>query len=310
MRLAVPVDCPPDEGCVVRNFVDEDPGPGAKDYRCGALTYDGHKGTDIRVPDGGVMARGVAVLAAAPGKVARLRDGMADVSIRVAGAAAVTDREAGNSVILDHGNGWETQYGHLRRGSIVVKPGDTVAVGQPIGLIGLSGNTEFTHVHFEVRHDGQPIDPFTGSAMERGCGGAGQPLWTDAALAQLGYREYDPFDAGFWPDRPDEWSARAGAYATARLTADSPALVFWIDVLGHRPGDRQTIRIIGPDGSALVERNDTVREPHVQWFQFIGKRRPDSGWAAGRYRGEYSLTRDAGGGPQTVIDIRRDIEIR
>src|SRR5262245_25861542 len=100
IRFDVPVACPADAGCVVRNFVDEDPGPGAADYRCGALTYDGHKGTDIRVPDGAAMAKGIAVLAAAPGKVLRLRDGMEDVSIRVTGADAVQDREAGNSVII------------------------------------------------------------------------------------------------------------------------------------------------------------------------------------------------------------------
>src|SRR5262249_49849916 len=172
----LPLACPADGGCIVRNFVDEDPGPGAKDFHCGTLTYDGHKGTDIRVPDGVAMAKGIAVLAAAPGKVLRLRDGMADASIHFTGADAVKDREAGNSVIIDHGNGWETQYGHMRKGSISVKPGDIVAAGHPIGLVGLSGNTEFTHMHFEIRHDGKPVDPYTGEAMGAGCGGAGQPL--------------------------------------------------------------------------------------------------------------------------------------
>ena len=114
------------------------------------------------------MAKGVQVLAAAAGTVLRLRDGMDDVSIRVTGADAVKDREAGNSLIIDHGNGWETQYGHLRKGSIIVKPGQTVTAGQPIALMGLSGNTEFTHTHFEVRHNGKPVDPYTGADMGSG----------------------------------------------------------------------------------------------------------------------------------------------
>jgi len=309
-KFDVPVACPVDVGCVVRNFVDEDPGPGAADYRCGALTYDGHKGTDIRVPDGVAMAKGIAVLAAAPGKVLRLRDGMEDVSIRVTGAAAVQDREAGNSVIIDHGNGWVTQYGHMRKGSISVKPGDVVAAGQPIGLIGLSGSTEFTHVHFEIRHDGTAIDPYTGHAMGTGCKAGGTPLWTDAALARLSYRADAAFDAGFAVDRPEPWPARAGAYATATPTADSPALVFWIDVLGHRQGDRQAMRITGPDGAVVAEKLDTVSDARIQWFQFVGKKRPDAGWPAGRYRGEYVLTREIDGQQQTVIDIVRDLEIR
>ena len=309
-RFDLPVACPADVGCVVRSFVDEDPGPGARDWHCGRLTYDGHKGTDIRVPDGVAMAKGVRVLAAAPGTVLRLRDGMDDVSIRVTGAGAVKDREAGNSLIIDHGNGWETQYGHLRKGSIIVKPGQAVTAGQPIGLMGLSGNTEFTHTHFEVRHNGKPIDPYTGADMGTGCGAAGTPLWTERALAALPYREDAPFDAGFADARPDEWAARAGAYAGLGLTANSPALVFWIDVLGHRVGDRQSMRLVGPDGAVLAEAAAAVKESHVQWFQFVGKKRPTNGWPPGRYRGEYQLTRDIDGQPKIVIDVRREIELR
>ena len=308
-RFDLPVACPADAGCIVRSFVDEDPGPGAKDWRCGQLTYDGHRGTDIRVPDGVAMAKGVQVLAAAPGTVLRLRDGMDDVSIRVTGADAIKDREAGNSLIIDHGNGWETQYGHLRKGSIIVKPGQTVTAGQPIALMGLSGNTEFTHTHFEVRHNGKPVDPYNGADMGTGCGG-GTPMWTPRALAALAYREDAPFDAGFADARPDEWAARAGAYAGLGLTVDSPALVFWIDVVGHRVGDLQSLRLLGPGGAVLAEVTDTVKEAHIQWFQFVGKKRPPSGWPAGRYRGEYSLTRDINGQPQTVIAIKREIELR
>ncbi len=309
-RFDLPVACPADAGCIVRNFVDEDPGPDAKDWHCGRLTYDGHKGTDIRVPDGAATAKGIQVLAAAPGTVLRLRDGMDDVSIRVTGADAVKDREAGNSLIIDHGDGWETQYGHLRKDSIIVKPGQAVTAGQPIALMGLSGNTEFIHTHFEVRHDGKPVDPYSGADMGTGCGAAGTPLWTERALATLAYREDAPFDAGFADARPDEWAARAGAYAGLGLTVDSPALVFWIDVLGHRAGDRQSMRLIGPDGAVLADTADTVNEAHVQWFQFVGKKRPPDGWPAGRYRGEYTLTRDVNGQPQTVIDIKREIELR
>jgi len=308
-QIGLPVACPAFVGCVVRSFVDHDPGPGAKDFRCGRLTYDGHKGTDIRVPDGAAMAAGVPVLAAAPGKVSRLRDGMDDVSIRVTGAAAVKDLEAGNSVIIEHGDGWESQYGHLRKGSILVKPGDIVAAGQPIALIGLSGNTEFTHLHFELRRGGEPIDPFGGTAMADACDAAGVPLLTADALAALAYREEAPFDAGFATERADPWKARAGGYAGTALTRDSPALVFWIDVLGHKAGDQQAIRLTGPDGAVLAESAEIAAEAKVQWFQFVGIKRPDQGWAAGRYRGEYRLTREVGGQPQTLIEIERAIEL-
>jgi hypothetical protein len=48
----------------------------------------------------------------------------------------------------------------------------------------------------------------------------------------------------------------------------------------------------------------------VQWFQFVGRKRPSPGWPPGRYRGEYTLTRTVDGQPKTVIEIRREIELR
>jgi hypothetical protein len=191
-----------------------------------------------------------------------------------------------------------------------VKPGQTVVAGEPIALMGLSGNTEFTHTHFEVRHNGKPVDPYTGAEMGAGCGAANAPLWTERALAALSYREDAPFDAGFADARPDQWKARAGDYAGLGLTTGSPALVFWIDVLGHRSGDRQMMRLLSPDGTPLAKADDIVNETHIQWFQFMGAKRPANGWPRGRYRGEYSLVRDVNGQSQTVVVITREIELR
>ena len=309
-RFDSPVACPADFGCLVRNFVDLDAGPGAKDQNCGAITYDGHKGVDIRVPDSNSLVRGVQVLAAADGTVLRLRDSMPDVSIRETDADAIKDREAGNSLILDHGNGWETQYGHLRLHSIKVKPGDTVKAGQPIGVIGLSGNTEFLHLHFEVRHHGVSIDPYSGLPLGGGCGKADHALWTDAALALLPYRTEAPFDAGFATGAVDFAKAHAGAYATDGLGTDIPALVFWAEALGARAGDQETIRLIDPDGAALVDATEKLADTKVQRSRFAGVKRPAAGWTAGVYRGEYRITRTENGSTRTVVEITREIELR
>ncbi len=309
-RFDSPVACPAEFGCLVRNFVDLDAGPGAHDQNCGAVTYDGHKGVDIRVPDSNSLVRGVEVLAAADGTVLRLRDSMPDISIRETGADAVKDREAGNSLIIDHGNGWETQYGHLRFNSIRVQPGDTVKAGQPVGLIGLSGNTEFLHLHFEVRHDGVSIDPYSGLPLGGGCGRADHALWTDAALALLPYRTEAPFDAGFATGAVDFAKARAGAYAADSLGTDIPALVFWAEALGARAGDRETIRLLGPDGAVLVDATEPLADTKVQRSRFAGVKRPAAGWTAGLYRGLYRVTRTENGSTRTVVEITREIELR
>ena len=63
----------------------------------------------------------------------------------------------GNMVVLDHGNGVSTVYAHLS--AYLVRVGESVAKGQVIARVGRTGWTTGPHLHFEVRQDGQPIDP-------------------------------------------------------------------------------------------------------------------------------------------------------
>lgn len=66
-------------------------------------------------------------------------------------------RGYGNAVILDHGEGIATLYGHLA--TIRVQSGETVSAGTVIGTIGRSGNATTHHLHFELRIDGKAVDP-------------------------------------------------------------------------------------------------------------------------------------------------------
>ena len=66
----------------------------------------------------------------------------------------------GNYVLLDHGNGYQTLYGHMEYGSVHVNVGDSVNEGEVIGYMGNTGESFGAHLHFEVRHNGNRIDPY------------------------------------------------------------------------------------------------------------------------------------------------------
>jgi len=67
------------------------------------------------------------------------------------------DGTFGNCIIIDHGNGITTLYGHLSK--ILVRSGQQVKRGDQIGLVGHSGRAQGDHVHYEVRVNGKPVNP-------------------------------------------------------------------------------------------------------------------------------------------------------
>lgn len=281
-----PIACTLGTDCHVQNYFDRDPGPGTADVGCGNLTYDGHDGTDFALPSLAAMEAGVAVLAAAPGRVLGIRDGMADIAISDPAAPPLDGKDCGNGVAIDHGDGWETQYCHMRRGSVRVRTGDVVTAGQELGLVGLSGNTEFPHVHLSIRKDGVELDPFAPEPATT-CGTIPPDTLWQAPLA------YDPFGftaAGFSTAVP-EWEAiKAGLPPVAALGRDAPALVVWASYFGPRAGDELVISISGPQGEVIRQVVPVDRTQAVA-FRAAGKKAPPGGWPAGVYQGEVTLTR-------------------
>lgn len=67
------------------------------------------------------------------------------------------DSSYGYHVIIDHGNGYQTLYGHAS--SLCVEKGQVVATGDTIALVGSTGKSTGNHLHFEVRINGTRVDP-------------------------------------------------------------------------------------------------------------------------------------------------------
>ncbi|MBC7220447.1 M23 family metallopeptidase [Candidatus Bipolaricaulota bacterium] len=96
-----------------------------------------HAGIDLAI------AEGTRVHAAAPGRV----------------ATAGWEGGYGLLVVLDHGDGYTTYYGHLSQ--LLVEVGQFVEIGQAIALSGNTGLSTGPHLHFEVRCDGVAVDPLS-----------------------------------------------------------------------------------------------------------------------------------------------------
>lgn len=96
-----------------------------------------HRGYDMS------QACGATIFAAGPGRVT------------VAGSYF----DYGNAVVIDHGGGVLTIYGHMQWESLRVSVGDTVSAGTPLGAEGSTGQSTGCHLHFEIREFEQRIDP-------------------------------------------------------------------------------------------------------------------------------------------------------
>lgn len=277
-ELAFPVACTLGDTCYIQQYVDHDAGPAARDFTCGTLSYQDHDGTDIALPNRAAMLAGVNVLAAAAGTVEGLRDGVADFEPFPPG------QDCGNGVLLDHGDGWQTQYCHMKQGSVVVQVGQAVQTGTVLGQIGQSGRAEFPHVHLSLRHNGNKLDPFAPDAPTD-CGGATNGLWA----APIPYQPGGIIGAGIAPAIPEYAAIKAGL-ANANLPTDAPALVVWALLYGSQAGDTVQFSLAGPNGAVLNEQV-TLEKPQAQLFRAVGKKRKGQLWPQGRYSGTATLLR-------------------
>ena len=289
LRLQLPLACEPGQTCFVQHHVDHDTGPGARDYVGGPRTYDRHDGTDFRltslVAAAGPLGR---VRAAAAGTVLRTRNDATDISVRETGIEEVAGVECGNGLVIAHAEGYETQYCHLAKGSLKVSPGAKVSAGQEVGQTGLSGASEFPHLHFTVRRDGRTVDPFAPDASA--ASHTGGSLWDEAVRAKLAYRAGTVLNAGF-SDGPVSM-AGVEAETTGAASAQGAALVAWVRAIGLDAGDVQSLVLRTPDGRILSEsRAAPLAKPRAQSLVFVGKKRPPEGWPSGTYVATFSILR-------------------
>lgn len=310
LLVKMPIACKPGENCFIQSYVDHESGSGWKDYRCGHLSRNGNDGTDFALPTLVEMNAGVNVLAAAKGTVKTVRDTMKDIGTAHVDMAALKGYECGNEMLLEHEEGWTTRYCHLKKGSLLVKPGDVVKAGQVLGQVGLSGLTDYPHLHFVLRHDDKIIDPFTGKGPDSICGQSGFSQWKPPSLTKMEYKTPGVVAGGFTGETPTAEGIMEGKFKEMTVPADAGQLLFWVQVYGPREGDVIKLRLrTGEDGPVLADREIALDKSVGNTIVYVSAPRPESGYEAGMYTGALTLLRTMEDGPEEVVAYKTTVKV-
>ncbi|MEH6632758.1 MAG: M23 family metallopeptidase [Halopseudomonas aestusnigri] len=310
--LAFPVVCDTSSDCFIQHYFDYAPGPEALDHTCGILTYNGHKGIDIRVSSPKWKGAGFPVISADRGKIEIIKDGIPDRALNqdeIKSAKGLAPKPS-NSVVVNHGNGWRTHYGHLRQGSVIVKPGQEVARGSLLGLVGLSGSTSFPHLHFHLSYKGKNVDPFTGMSGNEGCETAatGRSYWSADANAKLGYRNGGVFRTGFSDHFPSFEELEISDIDIETYKPGTTEIYFWVNLWGIRKGDQEELQIYKPDGT-VYKRSSTAKTSSVVSLRSF-HHASSLPFPPGAYRINYKLRRrEKKTLPEVIINVDSTMQI-
>lgn len=180
---------------IISAYVDQDQSSGSsKDWNCGANTYDTHRGTDICTypyPFYKMDNNQVEVVAAAGGIIIDKHDGEFDKNCVHSNAQA-------NYIVIEHADGTFANYFHMKKNSLTSKNiGESVAVGEYLGVVGSSGDANGPHLHFEVRTANSTSaykDPFAGgcNSLNTTSWWATQKPYTEPAVLKAQIGNIDP----------------------------------------------------------------------------------------------------------------------
>lgn len=300
IQLRLPVKCEIGKTCFLMKLVDHKKGPGVQDYRCGRLTDDEHKGTDIRLPTVKEMEAepGVDVVAAASGTVLGVRKGMKDISVRKYDASTIAGVECGNGVRIEHKDGYTTQYCHLKQNSIIVKGGDEVKAGDVLGKIGMSGSAEVPHLHFQVSKEKEIIDPFNSLPMGSACARTNVSLWKQDAQKALEYQQTSVVASGFSTEEPTMEGIVDGKYQENPFPADGKVMYYWVYGQGLQPEQTIEMKLEGPHGKELARSPVKLDKYNLVYLRYIGKKLKGKEWDSGEYKGRFSVSEMDDGVPR------------
>jgi len=275
IELAMPLKCEYQKDCFIQHYVDVDFGKKnqQQDYRCSSLTYDEHKGTDFRLKNFLEIKKDYQVLVAADGEVVGVRNDMNDFDY-IKNPELVKKRECGNGVVIKHEDGFETQYCHLKKGSVVLEKGQKVKTGDLIGFVGVSGMSEFAHLHFSVRKDSKVIDPFSNSLKcDKNFDVKKESLWNEKVADLLKYEPITILNYGFSSSLAKSNTMKIEELLQKPFDYEQNKIIFWFNIIGIKKGDILSVDLKNKDGARITKNTKTFNKNKAQFFQYVGKQR-------------------------------------
>lgn len=294
MELGLPAQCELGNSCFMQQYPDMNPGEEVADPMCGGQSYDGHKGTDLRIRSIKDIEKGYAVVAVSDGEVLRARDGAQDRLIETEDdRAKVSGKECGNGLVLRLSDGYEIQYCHLRQQSLVVKPGQMVRRGDKLGEIGASGLAQFPHVHITVSRNGEVVDPLTGRKTSEGCSTsfqASDSLFSPSIVAKLDLTKPEVLAFGL-AGKPLDHQALVIEGPPPQVSSKDNLFVVWGWFINLRKGSIIKLSLKDKDGNIVIDKTSDPLDRNKATFSFFsGKRHSIS---PGDYEIEVSVMNDS-----------------
>jgi hypothetical protein len=272
-RFVAPISGAYAKDYILVNYVDWVVDTFIGDHYCNTKTYDGHQGTDFVIRNFRAMDSGVDVRAADNGRVIFIKDGLFDRE-----KVSVVSKLLGNYIGITHSGKLQTYYGHLRKGSVLVKVGDSVIAGQKIAQVGSSGNSSDPHLHFELWYDSSYyIDPFSGP-----CGNA-TSYW----------KLEPPFDTSFgiWASGMCNYVCNLDTLKEEPLRQDTfyskdPVITYWNLQYGLRKNDSLRIDWYTPSGLLWLSYGFRVTQD-LWYYYFWSYIATPTGGAEGKWAIKY-----------------------
>jgi murein DD-endopeptidase MepM/ murein hydrolase activator NlpD len=252
----------------IANYVDQDTtSPGFRDWNCGRVTYDGHRGTDIDTwpyPFYKLDNNQVEVIAAAAGTIIFKADGGFDKN-------CASNNLPSNHIVLQHADGSLTFYHHMKMNSLTNKTvGQTVVSGEFLGIVASSGDATGPHLHFEIYYanvNNATNDPYNGpcNILNANSWWAIQKPYTEPAIIKTQVNIINTvLPACPATETPNEDSCFTGGTSAK----------FYIFTRNETIGLVQNMRIVNPDGTTFSSWTHTSTSNYLASYRIFTQALP------------------------------------